>query len=78
MKQHIEQMGEAIEDGVELIGYTPWGIIDLTSMSTGEMLKRYGVVYVDAHDDGTGSFNRYKKDSFDWYKNVIKHNCVLQ
>lgn len=42
------------------------------------MLKRYGVVYVDAHDDGTGSFNRYKKDSFDWYKNVIKHNCVLQ
>ncbi|EME8125076.1 glycoside hydrolase family 1 protein [Enterococcus faecium] len=74
MKQHIEQMAEAIEDGVELIGYTPWGIIDLTSMSTGEMHKRYGVVYVDAYDDGSGSFDRYKKDSFEWYKNVITHD----
>ena len=74
LKGHIEQMGEAIEDGVDLIGYTWWGPIDLVSMSTGEMKKRYGFIYVDKHDDGTGTLERSKKDSFYWYKKVIESN----
>lgn len=74
MKEHIAAMGEAIEDGVELIGYTPWGCIDLVAASTGEMKKRYGFVYVDADDEGDGTFNRYKKDSFYWYKKLIETN----
>ncbi len=74
LRAHIEQMAEAIHDGVDLIGYTPWGWIDLVSASTGEMAKRYGFVYVDYNDDGTGDGKRYKKDSFDWYKNVIETN----
>ena len=71
MKKHIEAMSEAIEDGVDLIGYTPWGIIDLAAASTGEMAKRYGVIYVDADDHGNGTYNRYRKDSFFWYRDVI-------
>ena len=74
MKKHIEEMKKAILDGVELIGYTAWGCIDLISMSTGEMKKRYGFIYVDKNDDGTGDYKRYKKDSFDWYKKVIATN----
>lgn len=74
LREHIEQMGEAIADGVELIGYTPWGCIDLVSASTGEMAKRYGFIYVDKYDDGTGDLSRKKKKSFDWYKNVIASN----
>lgn len=74
LRQHIIQMKEAIEDGVDLFGYTPWGCIDLVSASTGEMSKRYGFIYVDKNDDGTGTLNRYKKDSFDWYKTVIESN----
>ncbi len=74
LRAHIEQMGEAIEDGVELIGYTSWGCIDLVAASTGEMKKRYGFVYVDADDRGNGTYNRYKKDSFYWYKKVIASN----
>ena len=73
-KKHIEAMHEAIKDGVDLIGYTPWGCIDLVSASTGEMAKRYGFVYVDADDCSNGTFNRYKKDSFYWYKKVIASN----
>ncbi len=72
---HIKAMEEAVAlDGVDLIGYTPWGCIDLVSASTGEMAKRYGFIYVDADDNGQGSFNRSKKDSFDWYKKVIASN----
>lgn len=72
---HIEQMTLAvIEDGVDLIGYTPWGCIDLVSAGTGEMKKRYGFIYVDRDNDGTGSLNRYKKKSFNWYKQVIETN----
>lgn len=67
-------MAEAIEDGVDLRGYTPWGCIDLVSASTGEMKKRYGFIYVDKNNDGTGTLNRYKKDSFYWYKKVIASN----
>ena len=75
LQKHIEQMYEAIEDGVELMGYTMWGCIDLISASTSEMSKRYGFVYVDADDQGNGSFDRYKKDSFYWYKDVIANQA---
>lgn len=75
LRAHIEQMKKAVEeDGVDLMGYTPWGCIDLVSASTGEMAKRYGFVYVDADDMGNGTFRRYKKDSFYWYKKVIASN----
>ena len=59
-------------DGVELLGYTPWGCIDLVSAGTGEMKKRYGFIYVDMDDKGNGTLKRYKKDSFEWMKKVIK------
>ncbi|MBE9909315.1 glycoside hydrolase family 1 protein [Enterococcus casseliflavus] len=72
LKQHMIQMKEALEYGVDLLGYTSWGCIDLVSASTGQMSKRYGFIYVDVDDFGSGSFNRYKKKSFDWYKQVIK------
>ena len=74
LRQHIEQMGEAIADGVDLIGYTPWGCIDLVSLSTGEMAKRYGFIYVNKFDDGTGDLRRERKDSFYWYQKVIATN----
>ncbi|WP_279123134.1 glycoside hydrolase family 1 protein [Holdemania filiformis] len=75
LRQHIVEMEKAIEeDGVELWGYTPWGCIDLVSASTGEMAKRYGFIYVDYQDDGTGSGKRLRKDSFYWYKKVIESN----
>ncbi len=74
MRQHIEQMAEAIADGVDLMGYTPWGCIDLVSLSTGEMAKRYGMIYVNKFDDGTGDLSRERKDSFYWYKTVIETN----
>ena len=74
LRQHIEQMAEAVRDGVDLMGYTPWGCIDLVSASTGEMRKRYGFIYVDKHDDGTGTLARSRKDSFYWYKKVIATN----
>lgn len=69
---HIIQIYEAIQDGVEVMGYTPWGCIDLVSASGGQMSKRYGFIYVDVDDEGNGSFARYKKKSFDWYKKVIE------
>ena len=74
LRQHIEQMGEAVKDGVDLMGYTPWGCIDLVSASTGEYAKRYGFIYVERYDDGSGDFSRRKKKSFDWYKKVIATN----
>jgi 6-phospho-beta-glucosidase len=75
LKAHIEEMKKAVElDGVDLIGYTPWGCIDVVSFTTGELRKRYGFIYVDLNDDGTGTGNRYKKKSFNWYKNVIASN----
>ena len=74
MKQHIDAMAEAIEDGVELMGYTPWACIDSVSLSTGEMAKRYGMIYVNKFDDGSGDFSRERKDSFYWYKEIIKNN----
>ena len=74
LEKHLQQVGEAIEDGVEVMGYTTWGCIDLVSASTAEMSKRYGFIYVDRNDDGSGSLARYKKASFNWYKNVIASN----
>jgi 6-phospho-beta-glucosidase len=74
LREHVKQMGEAIEDGVDLMGYTMWGCVDLVSASTGEMKKRYGFIYVDKDNDGNGDLHREKKDSFDWYKKVIASN----
>lgn len=74
LREHIEAMADAIEDGVELFGYTPWGCIDLISMSTGEMDKRYGFIYVDMDNNGKGSLHRIRKDSFYWYRDVIASN----
>lgn len=74
MNDHLVQVREAIEDGVDVMGYTAWGCIDLVSASTAELKKRYGFIYVDRNDDGTGSLNRYRKKSFGWYKEVIRTN----
>lgn len=74
LSEHIKQMSEAVQDGVDLIGYTMWGIFDIISCGTIEMCKRYGVIYVDADDKGKGSMNRYRKDSFYWYKKMIASN----
>ena len=74
LKEHIEQMKEAIKDGVDLIAYTPWGCIDLISASTGEMKKRYGFIYVDLDNEGKGSEKRIRKDSFYWYQKCIASN----
>ena len=74
LRQHIEAIRDAIGDGVPVMGYTPWGCIDLVSMGDAQMSKRYGFIYVDADDEGNGTYNRYKKDSFYWYKKVIATN----
>ena len=75
LKSHIEALEKAVTyDGVDLIGYTPWGIIDIVSFTTGEMKKRYGMIYVDRDNEGNGSMKRYKKDSFAWYQKVIETN----
>ncbi|WP_460023080.1 6-phospho-beta-glucosidase [Lactovum odontotermitis] len=75
LKAHIAAMKEAVDiDGVDLIGYTPWGFIDLVSAGTGEMKKRYGMIYVDKDNEGNGTLARRKKDSFDWYQKVIATN----
>ncbi|MCR5526314.1 MAG: glycoside hydrolase family 1 protein [Lachnospiraceae bacterium] len=71
---HIEAMSKAIDNGVDLIGYTTWGCVDVVSAGTGEMRKRYGFIYVDKHDDGTGDMHRFIKDSGYWYKKVIESN----
>ena len=75
LREHIRAMKAAVEeDGVDLIGYTSWGPIDLISASTGEMKKRYGFIYVDKQEDGSGTLRRFKKKSFEWYKRVIETN----
>ena len=75
LRAHIEEMKKAVEeDGVDLMGYTPWGCIDCVSFTTGEMKKRYGFIYVDRDNEGNGTLERSKKDSYDWYKKVIASN----
>ena len=73
--RHIKAMIDAVEqDDVPVMGYTPWGCIDLVSAGTGEMKKRYGFIYVDKDDEGNGTLERKRKKSFDWYKEVIRTN----
>lgn len=72
--EHIKAIGDAIDEGVEVMGYTPWGCIDMVSMSTCQMSKRYGFIYVDVDDLGNGTYKRTRKKSFYWYKNVIETN----
>ncbi|WP_143795433.1 family 1 glycosylhydrolase, partial [Oenococcus oeni] len=75
LRAHVKQMITAVnEDGVDLMGYTPWGCIDLVSAGTGQMSKRYGFIYVDKDDEGNGTLERSKKDSFYWYQKVIRSN----
>ena len=75
LREHIKAMKDAVEqDGVELLGYTSWGCIDLVSASTGEMKKRYGFIYVDQDDKGNGTMKRTPKKSYEWYKKVIASN----
>ncbi|HEY0187995.1 MAG TPA: glycoside hydrolase family 1 protein [Cellulomonas sp.] len=74
LNDHLVQVREAIADGAHVLGYTSWGCIDLVSASTAQMSKRYGFVYVDRNDDGTGTLARYKKKSFGWYADVIRSN----
>lgn len=75
LRAHIQAAKEAVsEDGVDLRAYCPWTALDVVSASTGELAKRYGFIFVDYHDDGTGDGSRYRKDSFHWYKKVIESN----
>ncbi len=75
LRAHIEEMKKAVTyDGVDLMGYTPWGCIDCVSFTTGQYSKRYGFIYVNKHDDGTGDMSRSRKKSFNWYKEVIASN----
>lgn len=74
MNDHLVQVREAIADGAEVLGYTSWGCIDVVSASTAQLSKRYGFIYVDRNDDGSGSLDRYKKKSFGWYRDVISSN----
>ena len=74
LRKHIAEMEKAIENGVDVMGYTVWGCIDLVSASTAQMSKRYGMIYVDRNDDGSGTLKRWKKKSFGWYQNVIAKN----
>lgn len=74
LSSHIEEVGHAIYDGAEIISYCPWGPIDIVSCSSQQMSKRYGFIHVDIDDEGKGSRNRTKKDSFYWYKKVIATN----
>ena len=79
LNDHLVQVEEAIADGVPVMGYTTWGCIDLVSASTAQMSKRYGFIYVDRNDDGTGTLARHRKKSFHWYRNVIAtHGGCLQ
>lgn len=74
LQQHFDQIMEAVEDGVDVLAYCMWGIIDIVSAGSCEMKKRYGVIYVDADNEGNGTYNRYKKDSFYWYQSYIKNH----
>ncbi|MCT6892050.1 MAG: family 1 glycosylhydrolase, partial [Lactobacillus sp.] len=73
-RKHIRALESAVSEGVNLLGYTMWSCIDLVSAGTGELRKRYGFIYVDVNDEGEGTYKRYKKDSFYWYKKVIQTN----
>lgn len=74
LKEHVLALLEAIEDGVDVIGYMPWSAIDLVALSTGSIEKRYGFIYVDVDNHGNGTYQRYPKDSYYWYRSVIETN----
>lgn len=74
LKEHVKEMKIAIDEGINLIGYTMWGCIDLVSAGTGQYAKRYGFIYVDINDKGIGTYKRYKKKSFYWYQKLIESN----
>ena len=74
LTSHLREVGKAIDDGVDLLGYCSWGPIDLVSAGTGEVSKRYGFIYVDLDDEGAGTLERRRKKSFDWYRQVIASN----
>ena len=75
LREHLRELEKAVDiDGIPVLGYMMWGPIDIIAASTGEMKKRYGFIYIDVDDQGNGTFKRYKKDSFDWYKKVIETN----
>ena len=76
LKRHIAEMEKAIQDGVEVLGYTAWAPIDMISFSTGEIKKRYGFIYVDKNIDGSGTGDRIRKKSFEWYKELINKNGI--
>jgi 6-phospho-beta-glucosidase len=73
-REHFKAMIEAVDEGVDLMGYTSWAPIDLISASSNQMSKRYGFIYVDQDDMGNGTLKRYRKDSFWWYQKVIASN----
>jgi 6-phospho-beta-glucosidase len=77
LNDHLYQVGEAVRDGVDVMGYTAWGCIDLVSASKAELSKRYGFIYVDRNDDGSGTLERYRKRSFNWYRDVIASNGAV-
>ena len=77
LEAHIRQIGEALRDGVDVMGYTMWSPFDLVSFSTAQMSKRYGLIYVDRNDDGSGSLRRYRKKSFYWYQELIRTNGAM-
>ena len=74
LKNHLLAVEEAVEEGVDVMGYAAWGCIDVVSASTAQLKKRYGFIYVDRNEDGSGTLERYKKKSFDWYRRVIETN----
>ena len=74
LRDHLLEVEKALEDGVDVMGYAAWGCIDLVSASSAQLKKRYGFIYVDRNDDGTGTLARYKKKSYDWYREVIATN----
>lgn len=74
LRDHIRAIGDALDDGVDVMGYTAWGCIDSVSLSTSQMSKRYGFIYVDCDDEGRGTMNRFRKKSFGWYRGVIAGN----
>ena len=74
LKDHLLEVEKALEEGVDVIGYAAWGCIDVVSASTAQLKKRYGFIYVDRNEDGSGTLARYKKKSFHWYQQVIQTN----
>ena len=74
LRDHLLEVEKALDEGVDVMGYAAWGCIDVVSASTAQLKKRYGFIYVDRNEDGSGTLNRYRKKSFWWYRDVIASN----